>query len=383
MLPVQQGNPAGLHYTAPTPWPEGIRRYVRYLVIGCVDVGIHPPPACGSKEAPMDALARVGGTLAYRLPVEEAAFAGVCLIVGDHGDADQLRLVGEHLDQAGEGDAHEGLVGAPPQADALLPVGVMADDQRPNPLLYQPGDDGAAGMVQVVTHPAVAGIGQGVKLATRVAPGGELRLETGAGLVIGLVDRFQGTTVHQTRCHTGLGSRYRHQIVHPQIDACRPRRIHVGGCDRVCIDHLHGVMGATRHHPHLGNARLLGRYRHIDARKGNHPTPQRHPADRLNRVREEVPPVFGLVVRQRRASQETGRVAGVCGACGEKAVPRGTDLLQHPLAYFCGKRSVRRVGMEFFCQPSVENVHNAEENQVSSVSSSCFQSAPSGAEIPQ
>ena len=59
--------------------------------------------------------------------------------MGDHGDADQRRLVGEQLDEAGEGDAHEGLVGAPPQADALLPVGVMADDQRPNPLLETVG----------------------------------------------------------------------------------------------------------------------------------------------------------------------------------------------------------------------------------------------------
>ena len=71
-------------------------------------------------------------------------------------------------------------------------------------------------------------------------------------------------------------------------------------------------------------------------------------------------PVAQLLLLWRRASQETGWVAGVCGAGGEKAVPRGTDLLQHPLAYFCGKRSVRRVGTEFFCQPSVGNDRTPE-----------------------
>lgn len=85
--PVCEGNPDGCNYGAATPWPEGIRRYIRNLVIGGVHVGVNEPPGCGAEEAAPDPPARVGLALTDGLPVEEGAARLIC----DHLDANQLR----------------------------------------------------------------------------------------------------------------------------------------------------------------------------------------------------------------------------------------------------------------------------------------------------
>lgn len=60
----------------------------------------------------------------------------------------------QHLDQARKRKLHKLLSGAPSYGNELLPVKVMADDQRANAVRDEMFDDVAAGWMKMVIEPA-------------------------------------------------------------------------------------------------------------------------------------------------------------------------------------------------------------------------------------
>src|SRR5690242_18290269 len=69
-----------------------------------------------------------------RVGIEEAGLAGVTLLRHHHPYAHQLRLVGQHLDEARMRHADNVLVIPPPQIHLLFPQRILADAQRPDAL---------------------------------------------------------------------------------------------------------------------------------------------------------------------------------------------------------------------------------------------------------
>src|SRR6266498_3252431 len=133
------------------------------------------------------------------LMVEKRNLAGMSLLAHDYADTEQLRLVGEHRDEASVRNEHEGLVGLPPQIDSLLPVGVVTDDKCADTMLHQQRNDGTAGVVQVVTHPAITLVGERLQPAAGVLALWELGLELRAALVVQLIQRLERSPVNQPR----------------------------------------------------------------------------------------------------------------------------------------------------------------------------------------
>src|SRR5262245_12425287 len=110
MLPIGQDQRHRLYYPASTPWPESIGGCFATNVIRPVHIGIDLPAICAAKQPAFDTLASIVLAMADRLVVEERALGGVSLLTHQHADTDQFCLVGQHRDEAGVRNAHEGLV---------------------------------------------------------------------------------------------------------------------------------------------------------------------------------------------------------------------------------------------------------------------------------
>src|SRR5437016_3544926 len=71
------------------------------------------------------------------IPIKETGTARIALFRENHLNTHQFCLVGQHLDEPGMGDLHKVLVIPLAHLDCLFPERVSADNQRPDPLLYQ------------------------------------------------------------------------------------------------------------------------------------------------------------------------------------------------------------------------------------------------------
>ena len=130
MRPIRQGDPDGVNYYTPYPVGKGVRNYSAQDIVGAIDVRIQATPIAGAEQSALDPLAGVDVMFAHRLQIEEAAFARVALLAHHDLDADQLRLVLEHHDEARMGHKHEVLIRSLPQSNRLFPAVVLTDDQR-------------------------------------------------------------------------------------------------------------------------------------------------------------------------------------------------------------------------------------------------------------
>src|SRR5579859_4093789 len=134
-------NPYRLNYGSPYPVGKSIRDYFSQNVITSVDIGVDVLTRTGAKQPSLEALASIVFMLADFLQVEEGAFAGVGFFAQDDLDTDQGSFVGEYLDELSVRDIDEVLVGAPTQADFLLPAVILAEDERRNVILQQSLDN--------------------------------------------------------------------------------------------------------------------------------------------------------------------------------------------------------------------------------------------------
>ena len=110
MWPIRQGNPDRVNYYTPYPVAEGVRDYFAQDIVRAIHIRVEAPPIAGAEQSALDAFASVDVTFAHRLEVEEAALGGVTLLAHHDLDADQLRLVAQHLDEARMGHEHEVLI---------------------------------------------------------------------------------------------------------------------------------------------------------------------------------------------------------------------------------------------------------------------------------
>src|SRR5690242_7890463 len=104
------------------------------------------PTGCGDEQFALDPLAELPSVMPHWLRIEEAALAGVALLCQDDLYLHQLGLVGQHLNEAGMGEAGMGqedkcLVRALAQTYVLLPAVILADDEGAYPMLGQHVDD--------------------------------------------------------------------------------------------------------------------------------------------------------------------------------------------------------------------------------------------------
>src|SRR5215467_11243956 len=76
--------------------------------------------------------------------------------LADHLDPDQVRFVGQLVNETRVGNLHELLVGARAQLHLLLPERVFANHERTGALCSQQIDDTTAGRVQRAVYPASA-----------------------------------------------------------------------------------------------------------------------------------------------------------------------------------------------------------------------------------
>src|SRR5262249_9128857 len=117
MRPIRQGDPDRVNYHTPYPVAEGVRDYFSQNIVRAVDVGVEATPIGGLEQSAFDAFANIDVMLSHRLQVEEAAQGSVVLLAHHDADADQLRLVTQHLDEPCVGHEDEVLIGALAQPD--------------------------------------------------------------------------------------------------------------------------------------------------------------------------------------------------------------------------------------------------------------------------
>src|SRR5262249_4909748 len=82
-------------------------------VVTAIACGIDGSSRAGAEQSAFHVLPQVVRLLVDGFEIEEAAFGGIVLLDQDHWDAHQLRLILEHLDEAGMRDENEVLVGPP------------------------------------------------------------------------------------------------------------------------------------------------------------------------------------------------------------------------------------------------------------------------------
>lgn len=123
---------------APQSPTESVRDRFSDDIQGPVDIGVDQPAVSSSEQAAMDAAAKIFGLMAYLLQIKERAFRGMAFVLHDNLNAGQPGLVGNHLNQLAVRNRDKLLVVDPAYLDLLFPTLVVADDQRPNPFIYQP-----------------------------------------------------------------------------------------------------------------------------------------------------------------------------------------------------------------------------------------------------
>jgi len=326
-------------------YPRGVERTRGFFsddIVAPVHICLDAPSLGRDEQPPMYPPPQVALPFLDRLQIQERAPGGVAFIAHPDAETRQFRFVAQHLDEAGMGDRHEVLVVALPQFDLLLPEVILADDQGANALLHQVLDDPAARQVQLVVNAAIAPIGQALEPFRR-NPHPQAGLEFCPALVVILVDGLQGAAINDYRREAGLVCSYRRQIVQTNIYPGAPVRVQVlSPLGQLLVDDLHGVMGFVRHDPHLLN-RLSGGNFDRQARRLHHPPLQASPADRLDRVREQIAPCrFRLVLRQLRASHESRWIFSVGLAGRKEGTPIMIHLAQHPLRYLARQGAVVR-----------------------------------------
>src|SRR5258708_1862017 len=112
-------------------------RYAAEDVVGAIEIGLNSTAIAGSKQAALDSVNQICGMFADRLTVKETALASVALFDDRHANADELRFIGQHLNEAGMRNAHKVLVGTLAQVDVLLPAVILADDQIADTLSHE------------------------------------------------------------------------------------------------------------------------------------------------------------------------------------------------------------------------------------------------------
>src|SRR5215469_8977734 len=110
MRPIHQGHPDRVNHHTLYPIAKGVWDYFSHDVVRAVDVRVEVASAAGAKHSAFDALAGIHSVFAARLQIEEAALGRIALLGEGDPDADQFRLVAQHLDETGMRDEDEVLV---------------------------------------------------------------------------------------------------------------------------------------------------------------------------------------------------------------------------------------------------------------------------------
>ena len=175
-----------MDYHTPDPIAKGVWDCFSDDVVRAVHVGIDPPTVCGAKHPACDPRAHIAFAVSNRLGIQKAAFARVALVDRAYFDADQFRLVLEHLDEAGVRHLHEVLVVPPSDGDLLLPAIVFADDQDSDAFTHQHVDHASTVGMEVVRDLAIAPVRDALHQTGGALPP-ELGLELCLALVVELI----------------------------------------------------------------------------------------------------------------------------------------------------------------------------------------------------
>src|SRR6266571_4291559 len=144
----------------------------------------------------------VGFVVGEGIKVKKAGLTGIALFPDFYLDTHECSLVRDHLDEPCMRNGNEILIVALPHATFLLPEGVLADNDRPNPVFYQEVNHTPTHRMQIVINLPVAFVGDAFHLPGHPLsiPLGQLLFEFLHTLVVPLVPRLYWTTVNQSRC---------------------------------------------------------------------------------------------------------------------------------------------------------------------------------------
>lgn len=129
--------------------------------------------------------------------VKEASLTGIALFCDNDRYSDERRLVAEHMNKASMGNLHKVLVVLAPHIHLVLPTIILANDEGPDVLLDQQGNNLVAGRVQSVLNASVALLSQLFQLPTgpRLA---QLVLELSPAFIIPLIPGLDLPSTHET-----------------------------------------------------------------------------------------------------------------------------------------------------------------------------------------
>ena len=100
--------------------PKGVWDYFSNDIVRPIHIRIDEPSIARLEQPALDPSAQVLLMFLDEFAVEKAAFRGVTFFGNDYLNADQLRFVGQHVDELGVGNAHKILVIAFPQFDFFI-----------------------------------------------------------------------------------------------------------------------------------------------------------------------------------------------------------------------------------------------------------------------
>src|SRR5712692_331943 len=127
-----------MHYDILYPIGKSVWGCFSENIEGPIDIGIEVPLARCPIQAPLYSLAtelRLAFFLAIdgkSVAIQEAGLAGVTLFLQDHLYPDEFGFVAEHVHETGMRDLHKVLGILLPHLGFLLPVGIFAENERPN-----------------------------------------------------------------------------------------------------------------------------------------------------------------------------------------------------------------------------------------------------------
>ena len=140
-------------------------------------------------------------------------------------------------------DLYEGLVVFAPQFHLLFPQGIFAHRKRANSFLDEVIDDATACRVQIRIHAAITLRRNPIKLAGSEAVGFcQATLIVRTLFVIVLIDALERAAIDEQWLKTRLRARARRERVHAEIESRDHRRIHIGLCDLLLVDHLDDIL---------------------------------------------------------------------------------------------------------------------------------------------
>src|SRR5271165_3699967 len=133
------------------------------------------------------------------LQIQERTLAGMALVGNDDLNANQLGLIGQHVDKLAVGDGHKILVVATAHIGVLLPGIILTDKERANAILNELVDDQAAAPMEFSLYPPITIVGQSLYMARGGLALGQTALQLSAVLVVALVDKLEWTSAHKKR----------------------------------------------------------------------------------------------------------------------------------------------------------------------------------------